>query len=87
MKHRTMNIRRRRQLLMLGGLLACGSVIGVRRALADDHMDHMDHMEGMDHMDHADHAEHHHMHAAVTPTEPAHCARLESSHAPCDAPP
>ena len=67
MKSRTMNIQRRRQLLMLGGLLACGSVFAVRRALADDHMDHM---EGMDHMDHADHMdhEHHHNHPAAMPT-------------------
>lgn len=59
MKPTTLNLRRRRQVLMLGALLACGGVLGVRRALADDHMnmDH-DHMN-MDQMDHAAH-EHHH---------------------------
>jgi len=65
--------------MMMGSLLACGGVLGVRRALADDRggaaSDHMDHMDGMDHMDHsvdhsanAGHMEHEHHHPAVMPT-------------------
>ena len=67
MKSSTLNLRRR-QLLMLSGLLACGGALGIRRALADDHMDNMDHMDHMDH-DHMAHSaeSHAHQHPAVLP--------------------
>jgi protein SCO1/2 len=69
MKPTTMNLRRRRQLLMLGGLLVAGGVLTARRAMADDQMpmDHM-HMDGMGNMDHMDHSAHEHHHPAVPPT-------------------
>jgi len=76
MNDRAMNLRRRRQLLMLGGLLVGAAVPAARRARAEgpanqmDHMDHMDHMDQMGGMQGAAGAapmDHSHHHAAAVP--------------------